>query len=220
VTGEYYDAGGKFICPACRDDTESQAGGRRRLLTATGFGIAAAVLGALLWFGVRRITGYEIGLIAIVVGLMVGFAVRIGAKGRGGARYQALAVFLTYSGIALNYAPDIYTGITEAAADDVQVASAGATPLADEKAVGDVNQAQEPKAQEMGMSGAFVGLAMLAMLVMALAYAAPVLGGFENVIGLLIIGFALYEAWKLNRRVSIDGPYRTAAAPPAQADVG
>jgi hypothetical protein len=39
----------------------------------------------------------------------------------------------------------------------------------------------------------------------------------SNVIGLLIIGFALWEAWKLNahRPLPISGPYQISAAPGA-----
>ena len=35
----------------------------------------------------------------------------------------------------------------------------------------------------------------------------------ENIIGLLIIGFALYQAWKMNQKVvlDIDGPFQLAA---------
>jgi len=40
--------------------------------------------------------------------------------------------------------------------------------------------------------------------------AAPFLAGAQNLIGLLIIGFALWEAWKFNarRQVPISGPYQ------------
>ena len=46
--------------------------------------------------------------------------------------------------------------------------------------------------------------------------AAPFLGGFENIPGILIIGFALWEAWKMNRRVplQVEGPFRLASPPP------
>src|SRR2546422_11725279 len=58
-------------------------------------------LGAGLYFGIEATTGYELGLVAVVVGLMVGGAVRKGSNGRGGWRYQALAMFLTYcAGVA------------------------------------------------------------------------------------------------------------------------
>jgi len=38
---------------------------------------------------------------------------------------------------------------------------------------------------------------------------APFLAGFENILGLVIIGFALFQAWKMNRRapLAISGPY-------------
>jgi hypothetical protein len=56
---------------------------------------------------------------------------------------------------------------------------------------------------------------LLLVLVFALSLAAPFLAGVENLIGLLIIGFALWEAWKLNARrpLQISGPYQIAPAP-------
>ncbi|MFP5245246.1 MAG: hypothetical protein ACLGH0_01035 [Thermoanaerobaculia bacterium] len=53
------------------------------------------------------------------------------------------------------------------------------------------------------------------------SYAAPFLMGFENIIGLLIIAFGLFEAWKLNRRVDaqITGPYSVTPAAPVTAPV-
>jgi hypothetical protein len=52
--------------------------------------------------------------------------------------------------------------------------------------------------------------------VIGIAAAAPVLAGAQNIIGILIIGFALWEAWKLNRGVKLvfSGPF--AMAPAAQ----
>jgi len=44
------------------------------------FGAVAAALGAGIYFGISALTGYEFGLVAIVVGLMVGWAVRRGAE--------------------------------------------------------------------------------------------------------------------------------------------
>ena len=43
-------------------------------------GLGAAILGAAVFFLVRWITGYELGLISIVVGIGIGVAVRTGAK--------------------------------------------------------------------------------------------------------------------------------------------
>ena len=58
-------------------------------------------------------TGYEIGLIAIQVGFLVGGAVRAGSEGRGGRGYQVLAVLLIYISICANYMPDIYAPVLE-----------------------------------------------------------------------------------------------------------
>jgi hypothetical protein len=43
--------------------------------------------------------------------------------------------------------------------------------------------------------------------------ATPFLGGVQNIMGILIIGFGLYQAWKLNRRLAfvITGPHLLAA---------
>ncbi|HLY57607.1 MAG TPA: hypothetical protein VKS60_18735 [Stellaceae bacterium] len=44
-------------------------------------GIGAAILGAVLWAAVVYVTDMEIGLIAVAVGAMVGYAVRVAGKG-------------------------------------------------------------------------------------------------------------------------------------------
>ena len=50
--------------------------------------------------------------------------------------------------------------------------------------------------------------------ILLLAAAIPFLMGAKNLIGLLIIGFGLWEAWKLNRRtdLSISGRFQVKAA--------
>ena len=70
----------------------------------------------------------------------------------------------------------------------------------------------------------FVSLALFAVLILAL----PFLGGFANILGLVIIGIGVYEAWKINRRVPlvIAGPFPapapgpTAFPPPVPATPG
>jgi hypothetical protein len=54
-------------------------------------------------------------------------------------------------------------------------------------------------------------------LIIALAYAAPIMLGITSPLHLLIAGFALYEAWKLNRGVALQvtGPYQATAHPAA-----
>ncbi len=63
-----------------------------------------------------------------------------------------------------------------------------------------------------------IGIMVLAALVMA----TPFLAGFENIIGIIIIGIGLYEAWKINKRptMMLTGPHSVAGgvvAPPTSA---
>jgi len=64
-----------------------------------------------------------------------------------------------------------------------------------------------------GLGALLLGLAVL----LGLAYAAPIAIGISSPIHLLIAGFAIYEAWKLNRGMAlrVTGPYQVAprAAP-------
>lgn len=226
VTGEYYEARGKFICPTCRDAAEAPSGAPRRFLVASGLGLLATVAGGLVWFGVRRVTGYEIGLIALGVGFLVGVAVRMGAKGRGGWRFQALAMFLTYTGVALSYAPDIarvliHHNRSQAATANVLAAAAAGTPHASAgtNAPGANKPARGSPAPAPG-SGNVAKFVTAAAIVIGLSYASPFLSGMKNILGLIIIGFALYEAWKLNRRMPIPGPYRTGPAAAEEPNLG
>ena len=59
-----------------------------------------------MW-GVRALTDSDFALLTLVIGLIVGGAVRIGAERRGGWFYQLLAIVLTYVSIAASMAPDL-----------------------------------------------------------------------------------------------------------------
>lgn len=221
LAGSYYQIGSQAACERCKAqvqfDQMASGSGVGRFVRAGAFGFGAALLGGALWYAVRAATGYEVGLIAIVVGLMVGGAVRAGSRRRGGLLYQSLAVALTYFGICAQYAPDVWKALREsaeqeqtgAASDAVAPATPAPAPApagATAKGGGD---AEMPTLLQVGVALAVV---------LGIALAAPFLGGLENLIGLLIIGFALWEAWKLNRHVplEISGPFRVAApVPPA-----
>ena len=95
----YFDVNGKSTCESCRYELESrgtEGSGAGRFLRALMAGLVAGVVGSAIYYAVVALTGYEIGLVAIVVGFMVGFAVRWGSGGLGGRPYQILAVAITY----------------------------------------------------------------------------------------------------------------------------
>jgi hypothetical protein len=143
-------------------------------------------------------------------------------------------VFLTYSAIVSTYVPIIVgqlkqewaqggqaqqgesAGTAEPASIAVPGESSSATPTeANSIAAGEMSVGNEPVSVGQGL----VALGVVALFIAALAYAVPFLMGFQNIIGLLIISFALWEAWKLNRKVEVEisGPYRLGAAIPAEA---
>jgi hypothetical protein len=189
IRDTYYEVNRKVLCTTCHAAVAaSLTGGSRslRFFTALGYGLGAAAAGSILYYGVRAITGYELGLISILVGYAVGTAVKKGSGGRGGWFYQALAIFLTYTSIVMNYLPDV------------------------------VKVVQEQSTGHLGV----IGWVLITPLMILFAYGAPILSGFQNVLGLLIIGFGVYEAWKINKRVviQINGPYRLAPPAPVSPD--
>jgi hypothetical protein len=96
---EYFDINGLSVCGACRDVVTRQAQTPRdwaTLAKAGAFGVGAAIAGAALYYAVIKITNLEIGLVAIAIGYMVGYAVKRATAGRGGRRFQVLALVLTY----------------------------------------------------------------------------------------------------------------------------
>jgi hypothetical protein len=217
LTGSYYDVNGRTVCEACRYTIESRSlagSGAGRFLRAAGAGLGAAIAGALLYYAISALTGYEFGLIAIVVGFAVGSAVRWGSNGRGGWMYQSLAILLTYFAIVSTYIPPIVEGLRTAQA--AETAGATATP-------GQTDAAAEPPATPAAAEGSAETTAAEAdiapvspiaalLILLAIASVAPFLVGFQNIIGLIIIGIGLYEAWKLNRRevLTITGPHAIA----------
>lgn len=145
------------------------------------FGAGAALVSATVWYGIRELTGFELGLIAIAAGYFVGIAVRKGAGSQGGLPTRWLAVFFAYSAVAWSYVPY----------------------LLEDSDVG----------------------ALLSSI--AFAYVIPIwavwIEPFSGLLGLIILGFALREAYRLSEPVAVqalEGPLTTdrAAAPSAPKD--
>jgi hypothetical protein len=177
LTGNYYAAGEHVFCPPCRDQIiAAMTGGSaaRRFTRAVVFGVLAGLAGALLWYAVGALTGWTIGLIAIVVGFAVGAAVRKGSDDRGGVAYQILAVVITYCSIALTFVPVMYS-ILKATNPDWPTA-------------------------------------LLVIATVIESVIAPIRN--HSIIGILIIGFALWQAWQITRyrKIELQGPFTIAGA--------
>ena len=211
LAGYYYDVNGQTVCERCRYAIEAKStGGSRagRLLRATGAGVVAAALGAALYYAISALSGYEFGLIAIVVGFAVGTGVKWGSNGRGGWLYQTLAMGLTYLAIVSTYIPPIVNELSKLPDAPSTTASSEQTPGTTPAA-----QTTEATAAESTETLQQPPFAVMVGIVMVIAIAAPFLAGFENIIGLVIIGIGLYEAWRLNRRteLTISGPHALSA---------
>ena len=191
ITSTYFAIGNKIVCPNCREQILVPLPGSAtfRVAKATVLGLGAGLIGAVVWWGVRKVTGYEIGLIAIALGFLVAKAVRSVTLGRGGRGYQVLAVLITYASVAANYAPDMYKMAVEAIAHD----SAGPVHLS------------------------LIMKARLVVVSYLIGLIAPFFALTTNPIQLLIIGFALWEAWKLtgSRKLPFTGPHVLPARTPA-----
>ena len=210
LAGAYYEVNGNVTCQRCRNQVLAawnRGPSGRRFVKALGLGFAAAALGAAIYFGIAALTGYEFGLVAVVVGVLVGGAVRKGSNGRGGWRYQLLAMFLTYSAVVVTDSSLIARELKK------ELGTQAASPAAVADGVSASTDAAPSTSHRPGPLAVVFGLT----LIIALAYAAPIMIGITSPLHLLIAGFALYEAWKLNRGVTlhVTGPYQAAARPAA-----
>lgn len=209
ITDEYYEIGGQVLCPACAGEIRGSEGGAKPFLRALALGGGAALLGTIVWYLIVKITDYELGLIAVGVGILIGFAVRKGSRGRGGWRYQLLAIALTYASITASKVPFIIDAIREQGAKRTAAETATETGQAKAATGAPATAPGAGDKKPVTAGELFFGLAFL----FGLALASPFLGGASNIIGILIIGIALYEAWKMNRRLPVNGPFRLGPTP-------
>jgi hypothetical protein len=196
IAKTYYHARGHTVCEACAQ--RIQAGQQKPPVTSLSraflYGAGAALGGCTLYALVAILTGLEIGLIAIVVGVMVGKAVRHGSNGLGGRPQQILAVVLTYFAISTSYIPVfVYHAIK-----DPSVLEQAKTDSKEGPAVTGKKPAMSPVAA--------------IVMVLLLAAAAPFFGlssGVGGFLTLFIIYIGLQRAWKLTARsdILIMGPY-------------
>jgi hypothetical protein len=189
---QYWQIAKRPACGECRAVVQREleaSTSRARFIGALQYGALAAAAGSVGWIVITKVTGYELSIVAIGIGYLVGKAVRKGAGGFGGTRYQYLAMFLTYSAIALASLPAIFEALRHSPPSD---ASAAHAPV--------------------GLGAMLMAWGML----LAFAYASPFLGGMRSIMGLFIIGIGLYEAWKLTRAIPLQvlGPFPIESSAP------
>jgi hypothetical protein len=276
---QYFLANNQVVCKTCAEGIGAlHSGGSPagRFGLATVLGLVAGALGAGLYFGIAALTGYEFGLVAIVVGFAVGYAVRVGSGGRGGKPYQFLAVIITYSAIVCTYVPAVMQGFSMAVesaleTDPARIAQVTVTReqtvllngntisiealdaelerinstggqtwyhregMAEEGPGVAADQVAEIFAKHNIVRIAFTdenfrereslfdglkrsGVAQMVLFagfLFGIAATAPFYGFPDSIITLLIIGFAVFQAWRSNTRATIEikGPLQIAELP-------
>jgi hypothetical protein len=202
ATEIFYRVGIQHVCASCRDAVLAGGVGGSpvgRFFKALLFGAIGAAVGAIPYFLLLWLADMQVGLVAILVGYLAGIGVQKGSSGRGGWLYQLMAIGLAYTAIATTFIPLLIKEKDKAAQEDVAQAPARERPTESAQAV--------------------VGC-ISTVVVVAFAFVLPVIAPFASGgAGLMLWVFyaiAMYEAWKLNRRLVpvFSGPYPVGAAPP------
>jgi hypothetical protein len=206
IADAYYDVNGQPVCRACRGAIAAQAETPRGLgvLARAGFfGLVAAILGAVLYYAVIAITNFEIGLVAIAIGYMVGYAVRVATAGRGGLRFQVLAVVLTYWAVGLAYTPLVISQLADEPAEEAQIELDPAAPSAAPAQVTPAEAVPAAAVTEADVEepAGPPNLPLAVAFMLALSLALPVLTVFgslpSGLISAAIIAFGMLQAWRM-----------------------
>jgi hypothetical protein len=216
IQTQYYDVNGSALCGTCRAAVAAAAETPRGvlpLLKAAGLGAGAGVVGAAIYYAVIAIAHLEIGIVAILIGYVVGYSVRKGAEGRGGLRFQVLAAVLTYCSVALAYAP---LAIQQAMGEKTATvtASEGSQGSQSAQTAQGLPEAQgaspEPRP---GKARLFLSVVVFGGLMAALPVLV-VIGSFPSgLISAFIIFIGMRQAWKMTCApvMKVLGPYRIGA---------
>jgi hypothetical protein len=195
IWSTYFQVVGRDICPTCAERIRlgQQAPPAHSLLKAALYGGGAALAGCILYATIAIVANLELALIAILIGFMVGKAIRHASNGLGGRPQQLLAVVLTYFAITFSYV-GVYI---------YQIAQKPQT--AQQRTAEQTNQ---PRPGIVTVIVAIVGIAAVAPF-LALTGPNPV----GALISLVIIFFGLQRAWRMTGRINIDifGPYDASA---------
>lgn len=219
IEAEYFDVNGRTLCRACSDNVSRHATTPRdmgTLLRALVAGVVASVFGAALYFAVLAISGYEIGLVAIAIGYMVGYAVHVGARSRGGRRFQVLALVLTYWAIGLAYSSLAIRELVEGPPTSASASLSG-TQAGDAAAPAQASPeapAAAPSTDDEPLTGGGVVFALLQLVAFTFVLPVLVIAGSMpgGLISAAIIVFGMLQAWKMTAApaVTVSGPYRIA----------
>jgi hypothetical protein len=204
---QYYSINGHVVCEHCRDKIEDAVKtpeGVGPFVIAALFGLGAAIAGAFIYFAIMYFGHLEIGIVAILIGYMVGYAVRKGTGGRGGLRFQILAIVLTYGSVALAYTPLV---VIEAVKDSRTARQSGAVTRQGAAATPRQESGQRRPPRILGVGALLMFIVALPVLVVVGSFPSGLISAFIIVIG-------MRQAWRMTAapNLTVYGPYQVGAA--------
>ena len=99
IKSHYFVANGHVVCDECRARLQGSTS------AALGLGIAAGLASVALYYVAYLVWRANFVLVAVIAGVLIGLAVRRGAKGSRLQRYRWLSIGLTYLCVVSTYAP-------------------------------------------------------------------------------------------------------------------
>jgi hypothetical protein len=199
IQGEYFKVQSQVICPECAEKIQAgrQAAKSVPLFRPVIYGAGAAVAGCIL-YAIPLAIGFQIGIVALAVGWMVGKAIRYGSYGLGGRPLQILALTLTYFAISTSIVPALFfTGMKKAVAARSAAKSQSASAALPKV---------QPAKPVISPVKALAGLVVLVIISPFLELRSSPVGGL---ISLFILFIGLQRAWAMTARheILVTGPY-------------
>jgi len=199
ISGTYYQVQNRVICPECAAKIQAGRQAQRPVpwVRFVIFGAGAALAGSIL-YAIPLALGFQIGIVALAVGWMVGKAIRAGSYGAGGRRQQILAVVLTYFAISTSFFPAaLFIRAKRSIEPKSAVTKQAAPPVHDQ-----VTTTRET----MSTGKAVAGLLVFAIIFPFLELKESPASGL---ISLFILFIGLQRAWAMTARheIMVTGPY-------------
>ena len=208
IGATYFHAQGQTVCPGCTERIQSGQATPPAISLAHAvlYGAGAALAGTILYAAVAILLHLEIGIVAILVGIIVGKAVRAGSKGLGGRPQQILAVLLTYFSITTSYIPVYFNELAHNPQKLEQLKQKAAESRPPQAA---------PSSQQRPSGAGGVGALALLVLIFAASLFFGLASGVSGLISLFIIFIGLQRAWRLTARsqILVMGPYEFSPTP-------
>jgi hypothetical protein len=210
LTDGYFTLNNSTVHGECKDKVLAHFGGKSagsgivRFLKAGVFGFVFGLGGTLVWYLVEHLLNAQIGLVSILIGWLVGTGVSRGSNAVGGWPYQLLAVVLTYMCICFAWVPDLASEFGKQRRARVEAQADAPADTATDAAPADAPEKSNPP---IPFPFNYVAAVFVSLII-------PFTGAL-GVLGVLIAGFGLFEAWRRNRKVvlNITGPFSLSGAP-------